>query len=152
MDSKQLMDSFGGEEVKQASLTDTPICKLIAAENNFLHGVLTGHKTKTEKELDDKGNPKVTHIHTFTLIASNAEFIKKNKKKDYEPVKVVAGEPVTIYGTPAKLVKHLVNVAEGEEVFILYKGKKEEVEGKRKVNAHRFDVRKRKVAMTAVPD
>lgn len=152
MDSKQLLDSFGGEEVKQASLVNTPICKLIAAENNFLHGVLTGHKTRTDvTKKDFQGNPKVDHIYTFALIASNSEFIKKNKK-DYEPVKVVAGEEVSIYGAPAKLVKHLVNVTEGEEVLILYKGKTKEKEGNRTVDAHRFEVRKRKAPMVSVPD
>lgn len=152
MDAKQLMDEFGGEVVKQASSGKvTPICKLLTASGNFLHGVLSGYKARKETELDLQGNPKVTHIYTFKLIASNSEFIKKNKK-DYEPVKVAVGEEVSIYGAPAKLVKHLVNVTEGEEVLILYKGKTSEKEGTRMVNAHRFDVRKRKAPMVSVPD
>lgn len=153
MDSKALMDSFGGETVKQASSGKaTPICKLLSAEGNFLHGVLLGHKTREDAvKKDFQGNPMVTHIYSFKLIASNTEFLLKNKK-DFEPTKVTVGNEVTIYGAPAKLVKHLVNVTEGEEVLILYKGKKTEKEGTRSVTAHRFDVRKRKAAMVAVPD
>lgn len=153
MDSKALMDSFGGEVVKQASSGKaTPICKLLSAEGNFLHGVLLSHKTREDvTKKDFQGNNKVDHIYSFKLIASNSEFIMKNKK-EYEPVKVKEGDEVTIYGAPAKLVKHLVNVADGEEVLILYKGKTTEKEGSRTVNAHRFDVRKRKAALVAVPD
>lgn len=153
MDSKELLNSFGGETVKQANSGKvTPICKLLSAEGNFLHGVLLGHKTREDAtKLDFQGKPMVTHIYSFKLIASNAEFILKNKK-DYEPTKVVAGDEVSIYGAPAKLVKHLVNVVDGEEVLILYKGKTAEKEGNRTVNAHRFDVRKRKPTMVSVPD
>lgn len=154
MNTKDLLESFGGEVVKQAISggVPTPLCKLLDAEGNFLHGVLLGHKTREDASKKDfQGNPKVDHIYTFKLIASNAEFIMKNKK-DYEPIKVKVGQDVTIYGAPAKLVKHLVNVAEGEEVLILYKGKTTEKEGNRSVSAHRFDVRKRKAPMVAVPD
>lgn len=152
--SKTLLDGFGGEAVKQASSggVPTPICKLLSATDNYLHGVLLGHKSREDSSKKDfLGNPKVDHIYTFRLIASNAEFIMKNKK-DYEPTKVKVGQEVTIYGAPAKLVKHLVNVVEGEEVFILYKGKTTEKEGSRSVSAHRFEVRKRKAAVVAVPD
>lgn len=153
MDSKSLLDSFGGETVKQASSGKaTPICKLLSAEGNFLHGVLLGHKSREDATKKDfQGKPTVIHIYSFKLIASNTEFILKNKK-EYEPTKVAVGDEVTIYGAPAKLVKHLANVAEGEEVLILYKGKTKEKEGNRTVEAHRFDVRKRKAAMVSVPD